>query len=735
MTLSQMAVAPVFPVWLIILILCLGLASAFAQYRATRERLGHARALAISLLRLGAISLLAAFALNPSLVAKMEHRLAPSVAILVDTSQSMGQSVSGEKGSRLDEARAILMEGANPLLRSLRERFDVSIYGLANALRALEPGDLAHLTVEGNKGNLTDALSVLRQKNSAVILLSDGNLGWNEGDTQGLPIITVPIGDPKAYKDVLIKGIKAPSLAFRGREVTIEVTVKSHGYLGMTLPVLLTDPEKRKLLATKDVRIQAEPGEVTTAVSFVPDQLGQNNLLISVPQQVGENIVTNNQVNLSIEVVRDKTRILMVSGSPSMNYRFMRMALKNDPSIDLLSFVILRTPSDILNVPTQEQSLIPFPVESLFIKELTNFDLLIFDNFNYSRYLSPHHLEGIRDFVKGGGGFAMIGGPSLFHEERYGVSPIGDILPLGFVEKELYRRDSPIGVKLSRAGTTHPMMRLSDDPAGDDPDPQRFWQEVPPLDGINLMEAKRSSTVLLESAGGIPWPILTVSDFGKGRALALATDYSWKWYMGMVAEGKGTQAYFRLIHRMVRWLTRDPSLDPIQIILPQLAASTGQEVEVRVQVHAQDLSRKSDAPPLFSVFNPEGGKIESTLKSTAQPGEYLVSFVPGKGGIYRIAIETPAGQRDASMVVAGPLENFDAAPDHEQLKKISQSTGGVYVSKGEDLPQAIERYAQRGERRFLEERRSPMWATPVVLAVILGLLSSEWYCRRRWGLV
>ena len=71
----------------------------------------------------------------------------------------------------------------------------------------------------------------------------------------------------------------------------------------------------------------------------------------------------------------------MVTGSPSLNYRFLRTAFKNDPSIDLLSFVILRTPSNILNVPLQEQSLIPFPVETLFSKELKNFDLLIFDNF------------------------------------------------------------------------------------------------------------------------------------------------------------------------------------------------------------------------------------------------------------------------------------------------------------------------------------------------------------------
>ncbi len=733
MSVNQITIAPVFPLWLIILLFCLGFVSVLAQYRATLDKLGKTRALIISFLRLGAISLLVAFALNPSLVTKKEHKIAPAIAILVDTSQSMGQSAPGEKIPRLDEAKALLTEGANPLLRSLSEKFEVSVYGLADSLRPLEAGDLGRLKAGGNKGNVSEALKSLSAKNSVAVLLSDGNVRWNGSEAQQLPTITVPVGNSKAYRDILIRGIKAPALAFRDREVIIDVTIKSYGYMGLTLPVLLKD--SGKLLTAKHIPIQTDPGEVITSLSFVPSEVGQKRLSISVPQQVGENIVTNNQINLSINVVRDKTRILMVSGNPSMNYRFMRTALKSDPSIDLLSFVILRTPSDTLNVRTHEQSLIPFPVETLFTKELANFDLVMFDNFNYSLYLRPDYLESLRNFVKGGGGFAMIGGPNLFNEGRDGLSPIGDILPFRFVEEEFYRRDAPIGVKLSRAGAKHPMMRFFDDFRENDADLLRFWQEMPPLDGINQMDAKRSSTVLIESADGIPWPILTVSGYGKGRVLALATDYAWKWYMGMVARGKGNQPYLRLVHRMVRWLIKDPSLDPVQIILPEMTASAGQEIDVRIQFHGEDPSKRSDAAVSFSVFNPEGVKTESKLKPTPQPGEYLISFLPKKGGIYRIKVETPDGNLEESMVVAGPLESLDAAPDHDQLKKIAASTGGKYSSRGDDLFKEIEEYAKKAEKRFVEETRFPMWATPLVMAIVLGLLSSEWYLRRRWGLM
>ena len=732
MNLDQITVAPVFPLWLILLLFFLGLGSTVIQYRSLRGKLGHPRALGLSLLRLGAISLLVAFALNPSMVAKKEQKVLPAIAVLLDTSQSMGQSGGPGKASRLEEAKALLTEGTNPLLKSLSERFEVRLYGLGESLRTIEAKELADLKAQGMKGNLSEILKELSGKNTFALLLSDGNLKWEEEQSTNLPVFAVPLGSTREYKDILIKAVKAPSLAFRGREVMIDVTIKSYGYTGLSIPVLLK--EGSKLLTAKNTRINAGAGEVTTSLSFIPDEVGQKNLSISIPQQFGESLLSNNSFNLSLRVVRDKIRVLMVSGSPSMNYRFMRIALKNDPSIDLLSFVILRTPSDILNVPTQEQSLIPFPVETLFSKEIKSFDLLIFDNLNYTVYLSPHHLESIKEFVRGGGGFAMIGGPNLFNEGGYAMTPIGEILPVRFAEKEDYRRDSRVGVRLSRAGVGHPIMRLSSDISGDDSQRLSFWREMPTLDGINLLESKSSATVLLESTDGIPWPILTVSSYGKGRVLTLATDYSWKWDMGMVAKGKGNLAYLRLVDRMVRWLTKDPGLDPVQIILPESLGSTGQEIEIRIKRGEEDLSPNLRSTVSFSVLDPDGVKIESKLKPTGQSGEYLGSFLPQKGGIYKLKVETSAGQLEESVVVAGVLDTLDASPDHEQLKKISTSSGGKFLLRSEDLLKAVEDYAQKSGSRFIEEKRSSLWTTPFVMVLVLGFLIVEWYFRRRWGL-
>ena len=724
---------PVFPVWVILLLFGLGAGLTFIQYRRIRDKLGKIRALAVSVFRVCAISLILIFALNPSFLTVKEHSISPAIAVLIDNAYSMGQSDSGKKITRLDEAKALLTAGDRPLLQTLNEAYEVNLFALTESLRPLDANDLAQLKAGGNKGDAGEALNALGGRHSAALLFSDGNVKWSEGSAPSLPVIAVAMGNAGTYKDILIKAVRVPTLAFRGREITVEFTVKSYGYTDVILPVFLKDSET--LIAAKNIRITADAEEVSASFSFIPDTIGRKDMTVSIPRQAGERMAANNQIDLSVKVMRDKTRILMVSGSPSMNYRFMRTALKSDPSIDLLSFVILRTPSDILNVRNHEQSLIPFPVDTIFLEEISSFDLILFDNFNYAFYLNPDHLERIRDFVKEGGGFGIIGGPGLFNEGRSGLSPIADLLPFRSAEEEFYKRDTPLAVRVSRAGTEHPMMQFFDNFGDSDTDVLRFWKDMPPLDGINPVEAKRSAAVLLEGGDGIPWPILTVSDHGKGRVLGLTTDYAWKWYMGMVAKGKGNRYYLRLVHGMVRWLTKDPSLEPIQIILPETAASIDQEIDVRIQFHVQDPSRGAESAIVASVFNPDEGKLASTLKPTGTPGEYLLSFRPDMGGIHRISVETPSGQAEEAMVVSGPLERLDASPNPGQLEKIAAATGGKFVSQTDDLIKAVEEITRESEKAFVEEKRMPMWTTPYVMVVILGLLSAEWYFRRRWGLI
>jgi uncharacterized membrane protein len=727
MNLGRITMSPILPMWAITLLLCLFAGAVAVQYLILRKRLGGKKSLIISLLRLAGLALLACFAVNPSMIIEKRRPLLPTIAVLLDTSQTMGLPGRGGSGSRLDEARNMLLGGQEPLLQSLAERFDVRVYALGQSMKRIGADDLANLRVEGKEADLAGALATLAGSHKAAVFLSDGSLGgWHGKPGQGLPLVTLPLGDPDAYKDMAIRSVKVPTLAFRGREVAIDVTIGSRGYGNVTVPVFLK--EGNRLLAGKSVYVSNDARETAVSLSFTPEEVGSHVLALSIPLQTGEAITSNNRVDLPLKVMRDKIRVLMLTGSPGLNYRFMRMALKDDPTIDLLSFVVLRTPLNTINVPVQEQSLIPFPVDTLFLKELPSFDLLICDDFPFHFYLNSGHLEKIRDFVGAGGGLAMIGGVNFSDNKQVSRTPIGEILPVQVPDDEDYARTKPSGVKLSRAGTAHPVTRLEPDKTRN----ERLWQEMTPLDGFNLLRPKSMGTVLIESTNG--FPVLTTGAYNKGRVVVLATDYAWKWDMAMVAKGSDNRAYLRLTDRMIRWLIKDPAFDPIVIGVQEGFPKAGEEAEVRVSVKDGNEAHTGGEAIILSVFDPEGRPIRSKVRTTGQPNEFVGSFSPEKQGVYRVRAETRAGRVEEAMVVRGAIDDLDAFPDHQWLSEVSKATGGTVVSDTRQLLREVDARAGSSRKVFTEESRMPLWGTPYVVAVVLLLLGMEWYLRRRWGL-
>jgi hypothetical protein len=183
---------------------------------------------------------------------------------------------------------------------------------------------------------------------------------------------------------------------------------------------------------------------------------------------------------------------------------------------------------------------------------------------------------------------------------------------------------------------------------------------------------------------------------------------------------------------MVRWLTKDPALEPVTVQVPDKPGEAGQELEVKINP-VEDVTRSKE-PVLFSVFNPEGVKIASQLRATGPAGAFVGSFRPEKKGMYRVRVETRVGSVEETVVVSGFMEGLDAAPDHGVLAALAASTGGKLLSQNDDAVREVAAYMRNANKTFIEERKVPLWGTPYMLALIIALLALEWYLRRRWGL-
>jgi uncharacterized membrane protein len=728
MTWKDITLSPILPLWLILALLAAGILALILLHPRLRRRVGGSRSLRLSALRLGALLLLIGCFLDPTSTERRENKSSPALAFFLDTSATMGLPGKGGK-TRLEEAISLLLGGEKPLLKSLLERFEVQVYALGESIRPVDAGEVSRLKPAGTPRELALAAEKLSSPNALPILLSDGKVKWAGKGSSSLPFFTVPLGDPGNYRDIWIHAVKAPAVAFRGREVRIEAVVKSHGYGPMTLPVSLRDGQK--LLTAQSIRTQGGPAEIPLSFSFTLEETGPHHLSLSLPPQTGESSTLNNSFSFSLRVAKDKIRILMISGHPSLNYRYLRMAFKSDPSIDLLSFVILRTPTDVLNVPVQEQSLIPFPVETLFSKELPQFDLLVLDDFPFHLYVKPAYLQNVRDFVKAGGGLALIGGPNLLDGGKYSGTPLEDVLPMAVAGEGEYQRETPKKVKLTRSGRSHPITGLE----ATEKENVDLWNEMPALDGISRLRLKTTATPLLETDEGAPYPVLSLGKYGQGRVLVLATDDSWKWRMGMLEKGRGQWAYHRFVEKTVRWLIKDPGLDPIQVLLPEEGLQKGQKKEVRVRVRSEEEPLETRGMVQFSVFDPKGLKIGAEIRSSGRPGEYAASFTPEKGGTYKLKVETAGGSLEESVEISEPIEERDGLPDHERLRMIAQSTGGKFLSPQEDLLRELLGAAEKRETRYVEEKRIPLWTRFPLWFAVLTLLSAEWYFRRRWGLI
>ena len=330
-------------------------------------------------------AILLIYLFQPTLLRQTLQQIPPNVAVLVDRSASMDAKEEGEpRAARV----APLLEGENaPLRRALRAAGKVRYFHFDRRVRPVESESAAgQAENEGTGTDIAGALAEVRELNpgnpaAAIVLLSDGrsNLGpvgaQEVARRAGVPIVAVGFGSRENFRDLQLLDLKAPDLSFIRHETEVSFRLRALGFKGRRVTLVLKSGGQ--LLATRGVDLDRDVFDERLTFTFRPTEVGLFRLALEVFSQLGEHSRVNNTVDFSMQVLRDKLRVLYVSGRPSWSYRFFRRALKQDPGIDLISFVILRTITDDVNIPQNELSLISFPTERIFTRELHNFDLLI----------------------------------------------------------------------------------------------------------------------------------------------------------------------------------------------------------------------------------------------------------------------------------------------------------------------------------------------------------------------
>lgn len=707
------------------------------------------RATALFLLRIVALVLLTILMLGPTRVERRARSTRVPFVVLIDTSRSM---VIADGGSpRIDRAAAWIRDAA-PSIAALGAELDVmwlAADGRATPLPAAASGSLPAPTEP--RTDLGPALLGLRdalagRRPEAVVLISDGAdrgaLGrtFAERGEAGLkealvslpaPISVVTVGALGALADQRVDLQNPPPIAFVRRPLRFDVEVKQRGFEGTSVEVQLL--EDGKALSQERVSLDGD-GRGTASFVVRPDDPGPRTFSFVVPLREGDAVPSNNQIDTTVKVVRDRTRVLQITSRPSWDVKFLRGLLKADPNIDLVSFFIMRNDLRMGTLTRNaELSLIPFPAEELFSTDLPGFDLVVLQNFafaNLPEMPSDLYLENVARYVREGGALLLIGGDSSFGVVDLASSALAPVLPT-----EVPR----VGPKEGRfqpwpteAGLRHPITSggLGVEAA------RARWSSLPPFTHHNPLGALAQGATPLLTAGDGGAPLLVAQSQGRGRVLAFAADGSWRWALSAQgAEGGGDHAAF--YRSAIRWLVRDLEEQQVAIWTVRDNIRVGETIEAQVRVLDESYQPRAQTEVILTLRSSRGGDPIVLPGKTGPDGIFAAQVGATRPGTWWLDATAPAlpeaartGRARVSVLDREP-ELDDPEPRPALLQALASATGGAVLTRA-DLRDAPRRPSPpaKGE----EQRLHAWWTHPLLLALIAGALVAEWWLRRRWGL-
>ncbi|HET6923526.1 MAG TPA: glutamine amidotransferase [Anaeromyxobacteraceae bacterium] len=746
-----------WPRWALAIMALAAAGAVWLAWRGLRAEASPGRRAALLGLR-AASALLALFLLaEPAVQLLQTARVKNRLAVLLDRSRSMNFPVEPGGESRAAAAVRFLAEH-RAALEALSDRVNLEWYGFDKDLTPSDPAVLAR--AGRGAGVRTDLLGSLRavaagaggssRRLAGVLVLSDGadNAALAEGLTGaaraelralGAPVTALAVGRA-APRDLAVERVAADDFAFVRNTLTVEATLVARGLGREKVTVVL----RREGAVVAQAVVELEPGRerYTVPLAFAPDSTGTFVFTVAAPVLPGEAVTENNARSFVLRVIRDRVRVLLVAGRPSWDERFLRSLLKQDPNVDLVSFFILRTATDNAG-PQDHLSLIPFPVAEIFGPQLRTFDAVIFVNFDYRPYRAldiERTLPGLRDYVRGGGAFAMVGGEQSFGEARYGATALQEVLPVEAVEG-LGTLADEVRPRLTAEGRRHPVTSLV---PGEAPN-EAAWSALPPVPGLNLTAAlgpENGARVLLEAPAvlvrGRPAPLVAVREVGQGRALAVATDASWYWGFVAAEEGLGARAHQRFWNNALRWLVRDPDLTPLQIQPDRPAVEPGEPVGLTISARGSDYG-PGPGTRVGAQLVAEDGKVVARGEAVAgRDGTARMELLPPAPGAYKVvaSAERPGGPGEQAVGAvavrsSGP-EDADAAPRPELLRAVAEATGGTFATLPRrglpELPLTDPELVEVGRRKDV-----PIWDRWWYLMGLAATLAGEWVLRRRWG--
>ncbi len=728
------------------------------------SRLPARRRRVLAGLRVAIFLAIVAGLLRPTHVFTEMKRHRATLIVLVDRSRSM--SIADEPGKTRWQALRDEVQRALPAFRQLNDDLDVKFYTFDAGLTPVDltdgKFDLGD-TADGRQTAIGAALDDALRKEAGhrlagVILLSDGaqsaifprdeapQLPVRRLADLGAPLYTITFGKIGGQlPDVAVSVLDVSPSVYVKNELAIRGTVRVSGYDGKPIPVqALFEVEPGKplvVVGTTTVHPTKSGEEIPVEFTYIPQTAGERKVSLAVPPQENEQDITNNEMSSFVKVFGGGLNVLYLEGEPRVEQRFLRRSFATSPDIKV----------DFLWLDHRQHNHWPVDLADRF--KPGKYDVYIIGDLDSAAF-RREDLQSLREAVEHGAGLILTGGFHSFAAGGYPETPLADILPLEVGELDKLDRQSPdfndpIRDKL-HIWPTNPsegIKMLPDRRFGDvsvmrlgPRDRNRaIWEKLPGLEGANLFRAlKPSAKPIAVTPDGKP--LLVAAEPGSGRVLCFAGDSTWHWCMaGFEKEHK------QFWRQVVLWLAKKEDSDKpgVWIKMAQRQLTPGRPVDFTVGATSPQGEPLPDAT--FEAVAELPGGVEHPIHLSRQGNRTIGRFAETQlVGDYTIRVRgtdggSEVGEARARFIVYDrDLEMENPAPRPSlmiSLARMTADSGGRAVAP-EELSALCEQLKQRPhDLEVPVETKTTPWDTPWFFLLIVGLLTVEWYLRKKWGLV
>lgn len=697
-----------------------------AAYRQTRPVASRSTRYALSALRWLSLSLLLGLIAEPIVAALTRRAERPSLALLLDTSASMGMVEDGR--TRHERVAALIGDGE---FASLLDRWQVTVCGFSEKPYPMDTDDLGERAIGGHATDLGRALDECGGRRpsaaagrGAVLVLSDGahNLGIAPATAAGelrKPVHSLVVGSATDPADLQVAAAVSPS-TYAGQALSLDVTVRSWGFEGRTAEVEVWEGDLQ--LARQVVSLAGDGVDQQAGFELPPAEPGPHLLSVRVPVLEGEQATDNNQTLVFARVHRDRARVLLAASAPSSELAFTWRALSADSSlsVDLVSGGRRPVAIDATVLSDYRAVVLVDPGPDI---------------------LAGRAGEALARFAGDGGGVLLIAGPKSLRSWP-AESPLAHALPLVLEAGDLIPAAGPL--RAHSAALEHPVLSHPEAAGG-----EAVWERLPPVAALppGALLRDGAQALLLSQSGQ---PVVAVSRFRRGRAAVAAAAGFWRLDLMSSGADEDPRVIRRLWQSTVAWLTMEATEGQVRATAERPVFRAGAPATIVAEVYdelmrpqpAAHVEAALEGRPISAASESlalESPTLESLVLESQGGGRYRASWLGLSPGEYTFAVRarvagSPVGAAAGRFIVEEhSLESMDVRARPGVLAEMARASGGrsYALEDWRQLKPALE----VAPRLVDEEWRWSPWGKTWVLLLLVGLLSTEWVVRKRQGML